>query len=169
MRSLRIAAIKASLAATSVMDCYGKRASFDEINAWIDACKFASPAEVGYALIARFKYRPDGWLDAALPVRKFFAQGADDCDGFALMAEYICNRLGYDCSRVYVRASNDRGHVVCVARHGQQLWQVGNWQPFVISGDSLKTIGTEIAVRQQANLSFAIRFKGSSYQEYFGQ
>lgn len=166
MSLLRIAAIKASLAATwtdyQSRRLFGRLASDADINAWIAAHQFKQPADLGIAMATEFKWRADGFMDYAKHPRAFFADKQDDCDGFALFAEHVCGKLGWPAYRVYVKASSDRAHVVCVTGG----WQVGNWQPFSLTGTKLSEIAQQIAQHMGGNMSYALKFIGNSYQEY---
>lgn len=171
MKLFRIAAIYASLCVTQAdyltRRWFGKCVKLIDVNAWIASINGNTPAAIGAAIMSSFKYTPDGAMDYALDPCVFFAVREDDCDGFAMFAEYVLNRLGYaDVSRVYAKASSGRGHVVCVCKYQGKFWQVGNWTPFELQGSTLAEIGQEISQRMQGNMTYAIRFKDSSYQEY---
>lgn len=166
MKLTRLAAIYASLMLTKLSGLRGG-ASESEMDAW---CKFDSPAELGFAMLREFRYRADGLLDYALPPKRFFQEKQDDCDGFAMFAEWCMNKLGWaDVSRIYVRASSDRAHVIAVCKFNGQYWQVGNWHPFALRGSALQEIGQEISEMMEGGLSFAVKFKNFSYQEYVAQ
>jgi len=173
MSYLRIAAIYASLSATKAdylkSKIFGKVASYADIDGWIKANSWSaqtSPVEIGGVIASNFVWRADGWLDYALDPRVFLVRKADDCDGFSLFAEYVCNKLGIPAYRAYIKASSGRGHVVCVANNSVAI---GNWQPLTLTGSTLAQHGQQIAQKMEGNMSYTIAFKGSSYQEYTEQ
>jgi hypothetical protein len=107
-------------------------------------------------------------LDYAKDPEVFLFDGKDDCDGFAMFAEYICLEMGFeDVSRVMVRSKSGKGHAVCVVLFPDGFkWCLGNWPEIQFPQGDLKTIGQVIAMKMGGDLDFAIRAKGYSIVEY---
>ena len=153
-----------------------------EIDQWIASFGWTNqtnPADIGNVVRLQFKWREDkSFRDYAKCPGAFFANkgvglnppqegiGADDCDGFAMFCEYVFNKLGYeDVSRLYVR-TGDSGHAICVVKHQDRYFEIGNWPPLILEGKTTKEHAKQIANAMGGDMSCAMKFKGYSLQEY---
>ena len=109
----------------------------------------------------KFTWRPDK-VDYPKHPLVFLHDKTDDCDGYALFFEKVFRHFKIPCFRVYAKAENDRGHVVCVAMVSGSWYAFSNWDVIVLSSDSLADIGTIIARRMDSGLAYAIRCEGYS-------
>jgi hypothetical protein len=175
----RIFAIYVSLVITWVdslaRKVIGRSASSAKIDEFITnngLSKASTANDVSRALLKNFIWRADKpMFDYAKAPQEFLYDGKDDCDGFAMFAEEILNRMGFeDVFRMYVRADNDKGHAICVAKFSDGFyWELGNWNEIQFSSSLIQDMGKVIAMKMGGNLSFCMKFKKNSYCEYFSQ
>ena len=176
---LRIFAIKLSLFMTKVDFLFRwvfrrtcTSAQIDEFISQNNLSAKSPPEEVSRLLRSKFVWRADKtFRDYAKDPRVFLHDATDDCDGFAMFTEEIMLKLGFsEVFRVYVKASSDRGHVVCVVKYPNGTYhQLGNWQTFQFSDGTLFTIAKAVAAGMAGNPSYAMKFERGSLIEYYAE
>lgn len=133
-----------------------------------------TPYGLSYTILRSFRWKEDmlcGFFDFAKHPYVFLYDKEDDCDGFAIFCEYICNKVGFkNVSVVYVIDMLAlEGHAVAIVNFPKYGYTVcGNWPFLVIEDDSFSTIarvvGKEI-LGETENPLLCLRYRQSKYIE----
>ena len=114
-----------------------------------------------------FRYEKDGWLDFSKHPLVFLSDaGHDDCDSYALFYEYAFDHFKIPCFRLYVKADNDRGHVVCIAKVKGYHYAFSNWPVILLASDSIEDAAKTISKRMKGGLSYAVKVKRYNIKDY---
>lgn len=159
-------------AKSKIRKSWGRLASPEEMEAFVKSLGIqqpVNPISLNSQLNKQFSWRADKKfflipLDYAKCPEAFLHDKQDDCDGFAMFYEFVCEKLGYeDVCRVYTKADNGRGHVVCVVRWEGHSYCLGNWEAFVFGSSELEDIGKTVAMGMKGKLDWAAKFKHNTF------
>ncbi len=132
---------------------FGRVATEKDIDAFIEDNRITTkltPYGLSYTILRSFHWKEDmlcGFFDFAKHPYVFLHDKEDDCDGFAIFCEYICNKVGFkNVSVVYVvDIIALEGHAVAIVNFPKYGYTIcGNWSFIVIEEDSFSAIANVV-------------------------
>lgn len=120
----------------------------------LNAKKFASH-------FGDFAYEFNGPIQ---PAQTFLARERGDCDDYAVLADFVLKKHGFDTRLIHIRLAGRVAHAVCYVNENKAYLDYNNRNVFFTltrSGPDIRDIATKVARSLEANWTSASEFSYS--------